>query len=191
MVAAGAGVHRDSLQRKGYRPAQSLTVVGRPTDPASPRSGSAFQDGDVIGAINELINIPANVTNASLNGAGLLDLTEVVKNIVPPASRCTHHFVRGEPGRQSVPGALQRLADQRQRIRRRSAPGTLFDVGPDKCCGWTRPNHRPAGRLGRIGDRRRSSWPRTSWLPADGDGSGNAESRRILRGPCPGRRRPG
>ena len=47
--------------------------------------GQYFQDGDVIGAINELINIPANVTNASLNGAGLLDLTEVVKNIVPPA----------------------------------------------------------------------------------------------------------
>ena len=47
--------------------------------------GQDFQNGDVIGAINELINIPANVTNASLNGAGLLDLTAVAKKILPPA----------------------------------------------------------------------------------------------------------
>ena len=42
-----------------------------------------FQDGDVIGAINELINIPANVTNGVLNGAGYLDLTGVVNAIQP------------------------------------------------------------------------------------------------------------
>jgi len=45
--------------------------------------GQYFQDGDVIGAINELINIPANVTNAVLNGAGYLDLTAVVNAIAP------------------------------------------------------------------------------------------------------------
>lgn len=45
--------------------------------------GEYFQEGDVIGAINELINIPANVTNAVLNGAGYLDLTGVVNAIVP------------------------------------------------------------------------------------------------------------
>ena len=47
--------------------------------------GQDFQKGDAIGAINELINIPANVTNASLNGAGLLDLTALAKKILPPA----------------------------------------------------------------------------------------------------------
>ncbi len=45
--------------------------------------GQYFQDGDVIGAINELINIPADVTNAVLNGAGYLDLTGVVNAISP------------------------------------------------------------------------------------------------------------
>ena len=45
--------------------------------------GTLFQAGDVIGAINELINIPANVTNAFLNGAGYLDLTNVVNSIQP------------------------------------------------------------------------------------------------------------
>ena len=45
--------------------------------------GQAFQDGDVIGAINDLINIPADVTNAVLNGAGYLDLTGVVNAIAP------------------------------------------------------------------------------------------------------------
>ncbi len=45
--------------------------------------GEFFQAGDVIGAINELINIPANMTNASLNGAGFLDLTGIVDSIVP------------------------------------------------------------------------------------------------------------
>lgn len=42
-----------------------------------------FQDGDVTGAINELINIPANVTNAVLNGPGYWDLTGVVNAIQP------------------------------------------------------------------------------------------------------------
>ncbi len=45
--------------------------------------GEFFQKGDVIGAINELINIPANVTNGVLNGAGYLDLTGVVNAIQP------------------------------------------------------------------------------------------------------------
>ena len=42
--------------------------------------GAYFQAGDVLGAINELINIPANTTNAFLNGAGFLDLTGVLAN---------------------------------------------------------------------------------------------------------------
>jgi hypothetical protein len=48
--------------------------------------GQFFQEGDVIGAINELINIPANVTNAVLNGGGVLDLTGVAGAIteLPP-----------------------------------------------------------------------------------------------------------
>lgn len=45
--------------------------------------GKFFQDGDVVGAINELINIPANVTNAQLNGAGFLDLTSVLGGLLP------------------------------------------------------------------------------------------------------------
>jgi hypothetical protein len=45
--------------------------------------GEFFEAGDIIGAINELINIPANMTNASLNGAGFLDLTGIVSAIVP------------------------------------------------------------------------------------------------------------
>ncbi len=45
--------------------------------------GEFFEAGDVIGAINELINIPANVTNAVLNGGGVLDLTGVVNAIQP------------------------------------------------------------------------------------------------------------
>jgi hypothetical protein len=45
--------------------------------------GEFFEAGDVIGAINELINIPANVTNGVLNGAGFLDLTAIVTSILP------------------------------------------------------------------------------------------------------------
>ncbi len=45
--------------------------------------GQFFQEGDVTGAINELINIPANVTNAVLNGAGYLDLTGVANALAP------------------------------------------------------------------------------------------------------------
>jgi hypothetical protein len=45
--------------------------------------GEFFEAGDVIGAINELINIPANVTNGVLNGAGFLDLTGIVNAIAP------------------------------------------------------------------------------------------------------------
>ncbi len=42
--------------------------------------GEYFQQGDVAAALNELINIPANTTNAALNGGGFLDLTGVVKS---------------------------------------------------------------------------------------------------------------
>jgi hypothetical protein len=45
--------------------------------------GAFFEAGDVTGAINELINIPANVTDAVLNGGGFLDLTGVVNAIQP------------------------------------------------------------------------------------------------------------
>ncbi len=45
--------------------------------------GEFFQEGDVIGAINELINIPANITNGVLNGAGFLDLTGIISAIAP------------------------------------------------------------------------------------------------------------
>ncbi|MFM9034820.1 MAG: hypothetical protein ACKOQ4_11125 [Mycobacterium sp.] len=45
--------------------------------------GEAFQAGDVAGAVNELLNIPANVTNGVLNGAGYVDLTGVVNAIQP------------------------------------------------------------------------------------------------------------
>jgi len=45
--------------------------------------GEFFEAGDVIGAINELINIPANVTNAFLNGTGYLDVTDIISQIVP------------------------------------------------------------------------------------------------------------
>jgi hypothetical protein len=43
--------------------------------------GEFFEAGDVVGAINELINIPANMTNAFLNGAGTLDLTGIFASI--------------------------------------------------------------------------------------------------------------
>ena len=46
-------------------------------------AGAFFEAGDVTGAINELINIPANVTNAVLNGGGFLDLTGVVNAVSP------------------------------------------------------------------------------------------------------------
>lgn len=42
-----------------------------------------FQDGDLVGAINELINIPASVTNAVLNGAGFFDLTSLASGLLP------------------------------------------------------------------------------------------------------------
>jgi hypothetical protein len=45
--------------------------------------GEYFQAGEVMSAITELINIPANITNAVLNGAGFLDLTEIVNSIAP------------------------------------------------------------------------------------------------------------
>ena len=46
--------------------------------------GEFFQQGDVIGAINELINIPANMTNAFLNGYGNFDLTPIAAGLLPP-----------------------------------------------------------------------------------------------------------
>lgn len=45
--------------------------------------GEYFKAGDVMAAINELINIPANTTNAFLNGGGFLDLTAIVTKILP------------------------------------------------------------------------------------------------------------
>ena len=45
--------------------------------------GEFFQAGDVESAVTELINIPANITNAVLNGGGFLDLTGVVNAIQP------------------------------------------------------------------------------------------------------------
>ena len=45
--------------------------------------GQLFQAGDALGAINELINIPANTTNAFLNGAGNLDLTSIAGSLLP------------------------------------------------------------------------------------------------------------
>jgi hypothetical protein len=44
--------------------------------------GEYFEAGDVQSALFELINIPANMTNAFLNGAGYLDLTEIVANFL-------------------------------------------------------------------------------------------------------------
>ncbi len=40
--------------------------------------GQYFQEGKVMDALYELINIPANMTNAVLNGAGFLNLTPVL-----------------------------------------------------------------------------------------------------------------
>jgi hypothetical protein len=40
--------------------------------------GEAFAAGEVMDALYELINIPANMTNAFLNGAGFLNLTPVL-----------------------------------------------------------------------------------------------------------------
>jgi hypothetical protein len=45
--------------------------------------GQYFEDGDVVAAINELINIPANMTNAFLNGGGYLDLTAIAEQFLP------------------------------------------------------------------------------------------------------------
>jgi hypothetical protein len=55
---------------------ESFTAVGR-----------YWQAGKPLEALNELINIPANVTNATLNGGKYLDLTGVVKTLgftLPP-----------------------------------------------------------------------------------------------------------
>ena len=49
----------------------------------SPPWGEFIKNGDITGALNELINIPANTTNAFLNGAGVLDLTSIAKQLVP------------------------------------------------------------------------------------------------------------
>ncbi len=46
--------------------------------------GEYVQAGDVLAAINELINIPANMTNATLNGAGFWDLSGIVNNFITP-----------------------------------------------------------------------------------------------------------
>ena len=48
-------------------------------------AGEFSMAGDSIGALNEIINIPANMTNAVLNGAGYLDLTDIAKGLLPDA----------------------------------------------------------------------------------------------------------
>ncbi len=45
--------------------------------------GEYFEAGDVQSALFELINIPANMTNAFFNGGGFLDLTGIVAGLVP------------------------------------------------------------------------------------------------------------
>ena len=46
--------------------------------------GAAFQAGEILDAVYELINIPANMTNAFLNGLDApLDLTGVLSNFLP------------------------------------------------------------------------------------------------------------
>lgn len=42
----------------------------------------SLRNGDFIGAINTLINIPANVLNAFLNGVGVTDVTPIISRIV-------------------------------------------------------------------------------------------------------------
>ena len=43
----------------------------------------AFKNSDVLGAINQLINIPTNMINAFFNGGPVLDLTPVLKSLLP------------------------------------------------------------------------------------------------------------
>ncbi|WP_313673668.1 outer membrane porin GjpA [Mycolicibacterium sp.] len=50
------------------------------------KAASEFSmDGDSIGALNEIINIPANMANAVLNGPGYLDLTDIAEGLLPDA----------------------------------------------------------------------------------------------------------
>jgi hypothetical protein len=48
-------------------------------------AGEFSMDGNSIAALNEIINIPANMTNAVLNGPGYLDLTDIAKGLLPEA----------------------------------------------------------------------------------------------------------
>lgn len=91
--------------------------------------GQFFQDGDLTGAINELINIPANVTNAALNGAGALDLTAIAQNILPPALASLIQAIGVNLG-----GALSPAVPFNGSLTNASRPptvytgGTLFDI---------------------------------------------------------------
>lgn len=49
----------------------------------------ALQTSDWIGAINEVINIPAAMTNAFLNGGQTIDLTSLVAPLIPAPSTLT------------------------------------------------------------------------------------------------------
>ena len=49
----------------------------------------ALQAADVIGALNEVVNIPAAMTNAFLNGGETLDLTPLVAPLIPAPSTLT------------------------------------------------------------------------------------------------------
>lgn len=50
---------------------------------------TALQASDVIGALNEIVNIPAAMTNAFLNGGQTLDLTSLVAPLIPAPSTLT------------------------------------------------------------------------------------------------------
>jgi len=83
--------------------------------------GAYFQAGDVIGAINELINIPANVTNAVLNGAGFLDLTAIANSLVPLPPEVTSIGLNLGGALNSVPASGTLAAPTSW------SGGTLFD----------------------------------------------------------------
>ena len=88
-----------------------------------------FDNGDVIGGINELINIPANVTNASLNGFGPLDLTSLVIPILPPALQpIIRSFSLNLGGWLTGPVPLNGTLTNANQPPTQFTGGTLFDI---------------------------------------------------------------
>lgn len=67
-LAGGVGVLLSPIVQLG----RSLSAIGQ-----------YIEADDLMGALNELINIPANATNALLNGAGYFDLTGIAGAIAP------------------------------------------------------------------------------------------------------------